>query len=101
MSKTFAERELEDRRLVILRLLAERPGYSSSVSLLQAALEDFTHHVSRDRVASDLAWLVEQNLITTAIVAEKVLTGTITARGIDVVAGKATVPGVKRPGPGS
>lgn len=93
-SKTLAA----DRRLVILKLLEKSAGYKSNPYLLQTALDDFGHMVSIDSVLSDMAWLEEQGLISI----EKpggVCIGTLTQRGMDVAAGRTTVPGVKRPGP--
>jgi hypothetical protein len=97
---TFAERITQDRRLVTLRLLERTPGYSANESLLGLALEDFGHRSSRDLVRTDLAWLAEQQLVTTKEVAG-VMIATATRRGLDVAAGKAFVPGVRRPAPRS
>lgn len=89
----------EDRRLVILRLLSEAQQYELNDAMIQELLDRFAHNVSRDRVRTDLAWLAEQGLVTTADVAEGVITATITKLGLDVGAGRHVVPGVKRPGP--
>ncbi len=89
----------EDRRLVILRLLAEDRDYSLNDSVLQTALEQIGHGVSRDKVRADIDWLAEQELVTRRIVREKIHVATLTQRGADVAAGLATCPGVKRPGP--
>lgn len=90
----------EDRRLMILRLLAEDPGYQANVYVLRPALEAVGHTVSHDRLEADLAWLAEQGLVTVGEAAH-VTVGRLTARGADVASGRATVPGVKRPEPGS
>ena len=87
-----------DRRLVILRCLKEDSGYSLNESVIQAMLEALGHNVSRDRVRTDLGWLLEQGLVTIEEVVS-VQVATITDRGIDVATGKAVVPGVKRPRP--
>jgi hypothetical protein len=52
---------------------------------------------SRDQVAADLHWLAEQGLLT-AEDHEAVLVVTLSERGADVAAGRAIVPGVRRPG---
>lgn len=88
----------EDRRLMLLRLLAEDPGYRANAYVLQLALEAVGHAVPLDRVETDLAWLAEQGLVTVGR-ASDVTVGKLTTRGADVAAGLATVPGVKRPGP--
>lgn len=94
----FDKFQTEDRRLMILRLLAELPGYSANEYVLRAALEDYGHAVSGDRIAGDLAWLTEQGLATTREIASVVI-ATLTPRGLDVAHGRAVVPGVRRPGP--
>lgn len=99
MPKDFRQTLSEDRRLVILRLLAEVDGYEANSSVLQSALESFGHTMSRDSVHTELAWLSEQGLATSAPLAS-IVVAKLTARGLDVAQGRATVPGVKRPGPG-
>lgn len=97
--KSFERLMTEDRRLMILRLLAEDPGYQLNVYVLRPALQAVGHAVSHDKVGTDLAWLEEQGLVTVGE-ASGVTVGRLTARGADVAAGLATVPGVKRPEPG-
>jgi len=96
--KSYQEILDEDRRLVILRFLAEG-GYSLNTSVLHSALESFGHRVSRDRVKGDAAWLAEQGLVTLDDVGP-VTVLTVKERGLDVAAGRIVAPGVKRPGPG-
>jgi hypothetical protein len=86
----------EDRRLALLRFLDAAPGYSANESLLHAALERIGHAVARDVVRSDAAWLAEQGLVRTEAVGG-ITVVEITGRGQDVAAGRAVVPGVKRP----
>jgi len=88
----------EDRRLMILRLMAESPDYQLNVYVLRPALDAVGHTVSHDRLAADLAWLAEQGLVTVGKAAD-VTVGKLTARGADVASGRATIPGVKRPEP--
>jgi Fe2+ or Zn2+ uptake regulation protein len=95
----YREYLAQDRRLVILRILAELPGYNCNSSILADMLERYAHQPSRDQIHTDLAWLAEQGLVQTEKV-ESVRIATITQHGLDVAAGRATVPGVKRPGPG-
>ncbi len=94
----FAELLDADRRLVILRCLAEDPGYSLNESLLQSMLEALGHNVSRDRIRTDLAWLSEQGLCIVGHVLS-VQVARLTDRGIDVATGRTIVPGIKRPRP--
>ena len=96
---SFEQHVKEDRRLVILRLLAEAQGYGLNSSILQSALEPFGHRISRDQLHTELAWLAEQGLVRLSPV-HSVQVATLTSRGADVAKGLAHVPGVKRPGPG-
>lgn len=96
---SYAKLLEEDRRLSILRLLAESNEYKANEYLLQTALDGVGHAVSGDRVRADLAWLAEAGLVELAVVAE-VQVPQLTTRGLDVAQGRATHPGVKRPRPG-
>lgn len=87
----------EDRRLVILRVLAELPAYRTNSFLLQTLLSKWGHDPSSDQVKTDLTFLQEQGLVTVVTV-ESVYIATLTTRGADVAAGRITTPGVKRPG---
>ena len=93
----FADHLTEDRRLVLLRLLAELPMYRANSSVLHMALERFGHATTRDLVKTDLAWLAEQGLVKTEVMGP-VLVATASERGLDVASGRAVVPGVARPG---
>lgn len=95
--KTFAERLIEDQRLVLLRVLAKMPQYKANSSVLAMAMDSFGHSVSRDFVRTQLAWLAEQGLLETDVMGP-VLLATLTERGLDAAAGKVIVPGVARPG---
>lgn len=97
--KSFDQQYREDRRLVLLRLLSEAPAYRANSSNLQAYLSAFAVRATRDDVRTDLAWLAEQDLVTTEEVVSGVVVATLTGRGADVAAGLAQVPGVSRPSP--
>lgn len=88
----------EDRRLTILKLLAESNGYELNEYTLQSALDQFGHAVSGDRLRADLAWLAEQDLLRITTPGD-IQVARATARGLDVAAGRAHVPGVKKPRP--
>lgn len=89
----------EDRRLSLLLVLLQTPGYSANAFLLRDAVGDiYGHSASIDQVKGDLAWLAEQGLVTSREVGEVTL-ATLTARGADAAAGRAHVPGVKKPMP--
>ena len=95
----YRARVTEDLRLVVLLLLEQAPGYEANVHVLRSALGDFGHRPSADTLRSELAWLTEQRLATTRIAG--VLLAKLTERGADVAAGRAIVPGVKRPAVGA
>lgn len=95
--KSFAERLTEDRRLVLLRILADMPGYRANSSTITSLLDSFGHAISRDYVRGQLAWLAEQGLLVLDDVGP-VLLVVLSERGLDVARGVATVPGVARPG---
>ena len=89
----------EDRRLSLLLVLLETPGYSANAFLLRDAVGDiYGHNASIDQVRGDVAWLAEQQLVTSRTVGEVTL-ATLTSRGADAAAGRASVPGVKKPMP--
>ena len=93
----FAELLLQDRRLVMLRSMAEE-GNSLNESLLQSVLAAFGHNVSRDYVRTQMRWLDEQGLIHVEAVAG-ILVGKLTGRGMDCAEGRCRIDGVKAPRP--
>ena len=95
---SFAKFEQEDRRLVLLRMLAEDNDYKINTSILQQGLALYGHNISRDQLHTEVAWLAEQGLVEfDQLNSVKVVT--LNQRGLDVSQGRATVPGIKRPGP--
>jgi hypothetical protein len=89
----------EDRRLSLLLVLLQTPGYSANAFLLRDAIDQvYGHSASIDQVTGDIAWLTEQGLVTSRTVGEVTL-ATLTSRGVDAAAGRAHVPGVKKPMP--
>jgi hypothetical protein len=99
MSASFYQTLAADRRLSLLLVLTETPGYSANAFLLREAVASiYGHVVSIDQTLTDLAWLAEQGLVSTRQSGEVTL-ATLLARGADVAAGRASVPGVKKPLP--
>lgn len=89
----------EDRRLSLLLVLSQTPGYSANAYLLRDAIgQIYGHSASIDQVRGDIAWLAEQQLVSSREVGE-VMLATLTPRGADAAAGRASVPGVKKPMP--
>lgn len=97
--KTFADRLREDRRLVLLRLLAEQSAYRANSSVLHAGLHHLGVAASRDDVVTDLHWLRDQSLLTIEEAVPGVYVATISGRGKDAAEGNCIVPGVSRPSP--
>lgn len=85
----------QDRRLALLQVLAQGGGTAND-RMLMSVVERLGHRPSSDLLTTELAWLAEQGLIETEQV-ETFTVATITRRGEDVAAGRATVPGVRRP----
>ncbi|MDE1531673.1 ArsR family transcriptional regulator [Pseudomonas carnis] len=87
----------QDVRLVLLRLLVEMTAYRANSSVLTMALDSYGHTLSRDQVKTELHWLEEQGALTLQDVGP-VMVATLSERGQDIAAGRARVPGIKRPG---
>lgn len=95
---SYADIVSADRRLRILKLLAESNAYTASADLLRTVLASMGHAVSHDRLGTDLEWLREQDLIALERVGDVPL-ARVLPRGVDAARGVASVPGVARPGP--
>jgi hypothetical protein len=83
-------------RSSILRTLKNAPEYSANDSIVTDVVRSVGINASRDQVRTEMAWLKEQGLIRTQEL-DKLIVATMTERGEDVAAGRATVPGVKKP----
>lgn len=86
-------------RLVILRLLAEASEYRLNAAVLADYANAMGLAAGRDQLRTELAWLAEQGALTTEALGGSVIVATLTERGADVAAGRATIPGVQRPSP--
>ncbi len=96
----FAALLAEDRRLVILRALAEDHDYALNDAVLKRALASLGHEVSRDMLRADLQWLADQRLITLRELDHGAIwVARATEDGVDVARGRPH-PGVARPMPG-
>lgn len=93
---SYQEHLAADRRLCILRLLADLKG-SANDSILHSFLEGLGHvRIPRDDVRDDLRFLSDHGLITvewykTVMVAE------LKRRGLDLIESRIQVDGVKSP----
>lgn len=99
----FAELMREARRLYLLQMLGEAPGYEANAEVLTAALDAVGHVASHDQVLADMEFCEEMGLVTLQRLQAAGLfatVATLTTRGHDVATGRARVPGVKMPLPG-
>jgi Fe2+ or Zn2+ uptake regulation protein len=87
-------------RLVILRLLAEATEYRLNASILGDMVAAHGLAATRAQIRTEIAWLEEQGLLKADELANGLVVATLSERGLDVAAGRASVPGVQRPGPG-
>ncbi len=98
---SYQDFQTEGRRLGILRILHRRNQFTSNEYSLNDELGgNYGHHVSKDVLHTDLAWLEEQGLV----ICQQPRAGwiaTLTSRGADAAEGRARVPGVARPLPGA
>lgn len=88
----------EHLRIGILRVLASAPAYSANESLLTDALHELGFGATRDQVRGELTWLKEQFLVSIEELGGLMI-ATVSQRGVDVVEGRAAVPGIKKPSP--
>ena len=93
---SFNEFLAQDRRLCILRLLAESGG-SGNDSVLHQALEQLGHrNQPRETIRADLRFLIGAGLIVDEWVGN-IQIATITKRGVEVAQGRVIVEGIKKP----
>lgn len=86
----------EDRRLCLLRTLAGQTDGTLNESILQRAIGNYGHNVSRDVVKQDLRWLAEVGAVANKEVAGYLI-ATLTDRGLDHVERRTAIDGVARP----
>lgn len=90
--------EREHRRIAILRHLAGCAEYVGNAAILLDVLNGIGVPTSSAQVLGELSWLADQGLLRLDdrgdfVVAE------LTAAGLDVAAGRAVYPGIRRPAP--
>lgn len=95
----YAEHFARHLRLTILRLLAEAGEYRLNASVITDAANAMGLAASRAQIRTELAWLAEQGALTVRELDQGITVATLSERGGDVAAGRATMPGVQRPGP--
>jgi len=95
---TYTAHLREDRRLVILRVLSEMPGYTANESILHDMVVSWGNRCSRDQVRTEMAWLADQDLIKNSDMGG-LYVAEIKRHGQEVASGLSEVPGVRKPSP--
>lgn len=88
----------EHQRLSILHCLAAMDGYRANNSIIQTVCGQYGNNMTNDRLLTHLNWLEEQGLVKVES-HDTYTVAVITERGLDIETGRASAPGVKRPGP--
>lgn len=97
---SYSEHFAKHLRLVILRLLAEATEYRLNSSIIGDMVVAHGLSATRAQIRTELGWLEEQGLLKAEELIGSLVIATLTERGLDVAAGRASVVGVQRPGPG-
>ena len=95
--KPFAIRLIEDRRLVILRLLHEQRGQQANSSVIHMGLGHLGIVCERHELIEDLRYLQLHTLIRLTAVIDTVWVAELLGRGEDVISGLLVIDGVSRP----
>lgn len=95
--KPFNQRLIEDRRLWLLRLLAEQCGQTANSSVLHMGLHHLGMMCEQHEVVGDLRHLQVHGLVMLEQVVDTIYVAHLQGRGEDVVAGIVQVDGVSRP----
>lgn len=88
----------QDARLIVLRELAEQPGYSLNDSMLLEVLKTWGINKSRDWLREELRWLADVGAITLREMGTATI-AVLSDKGRDHVEYRIVIPGVKRPSP--
>jgi hypothetical protein len=95
--KSFAQKVIEDRRLVILRLLSEQRGQQANSSVIHMGLSHLAIVCERHELIDDLRFLQLHSLISLTPVIATVWVAELLGRGEDVIHGRIEIDGVTRP----
>lgn len=93
---SYADSITAARRLAILLALCFAPGYTLNRAALRDQVEMTGYVTSSDKMASEVAWLAEMELVEQL----ELDAVRLTDRGEDVALGRSNTPGVRRPSPG-
>ncbi len=96
MNEKYLQHLAEDRRLCMLKLLADAGG-SANERVLGTSLEMLGHtRQSEAAIREDIQFLVSNGLVNTQWFAGFQVC-TITKRGVEAIEGRITVEGIKKP----
>jgi len=93
---SYADNITTARRLAILLALYFSPGYTLNRSALRSQVELTGYITSSDKMAGEISWLTEMELVE-PLAFDAVR---LTDRGEDVALGRSQTSGVRRPSPG-
>jgi hypothetical protein len=93
---SYADNIASARRLAILLALYFAPGYTLNRAALRNQVELTGYVTSADKMAAEIAWLAEMELVEPL----ELDAVRLTDRGEDVALGRSQTPGVRRPSPG-
>lgn len=94
-----SQRLTEERRLVLLQILAGLPTYSANTDVLYGELEQCAVPATYDGMVEDLQWLKAAHCLTLDTLGMKVTVVTLTQGGLEVAKGRNVIEGVMRPRP--
>lgn len=87
----------ETRRLDLLRVLHQTPGHGASADLLRDGVHRiYGHNVSVHQVSTDLNWLAVAGVVEVRNLGD-VTMASLAPLGRDLLADRASVPGIKDP----
>lgn len=95
---TYAERIAQQQRLLLLQALQQDNDYTVSDLMLQAWLDECGMALSRDKLRTELQWLMDQGVLELEC-SGALYIAKLTGRGLDIAEGRATNPGIARPRP--
>ncbi len=87
-----------DLRLVLLRSLADQPGYVANDRILQIEANRFGLERSRDVIRAELRWLDEVGAVRLTD-AGSVMVARLSRRGLEHVQGLTEIEGINKPSP--
>ena len=96
---SFDQHIREHARLILLKEMAAQANFSLMDDLAQPLLDSFGISKSRDWIRNEYRWLMDEVCAVTLMQAGTSVIARITPRGLDHVAGRVILEGVKRPSP--